>query len=165
MRRLCKIKSLPSPIFTFLMRRRRLAEKVQKNAPSTPKLNFSFFFIQNRWINAKKKFITSVACHPTEETVIIGDETGKIFIYYKLFYTKNPTNTLCHWHHNPVEALSFSESGSLFYSGGAERVLIGWDYNGKEKVSCLPRHTGSIVHIVVSADNQKIAISSDDNGK
>lgn len=116
-------------------------------------------------MNAEKKHITSVACHPVEETVIIGDVTGKIFIYHKLYKAKNPTNSLCHWHHNPVNTISFTSSGSLFYSGGGERVLVSWDYNKTNTTSFYPRLTGSIVHIAVSADNQKIAFSTDDNGK
>lgn len=48
------------------------------------------------------------------------------------------------------------------YSGGYERVLVGWDQ--KEK-NFRPRLKGNIFHIAVSSDNQKIAVSTDDNGK
>lgn len=74
-------------------------------------------------------------------------------------------NHLCHWHHNPVLAIAFSASGSQFYSGGDERVLLNWDYNSKQKIGTYPRLTGSILHIAVSSNNQKIAFSTDDNGK
>lgn len=94
----------------------------------------------------------------------MGDVTGKIFIYYTLFKrTKNPNTTLYHWHHNQVETIAFTSSGSIFYSGGSERVLVGWNYNEESK-SVLPRLNGTILQIACSPDNQQIAVSTDDNG-
>ncbi|XP_037031343.1 uncharacterized protein LOC119070914 isoform X2 [Bradysia coprophila] len=114
--------------------------------------------------NAGKQCFTAIACHPVEETVAAGDVTGKIFIYHALFNRmKSPVTTLYHWHHNLVETIAFTSSGSLFYSGGSERVLVGWSYNDDGK-NVLPRLNGTIVHIAVSSDNQQIAVSTDDNG-
>lgn len=120
---------------------------------------------RNSWLNAGKQRFTTVACHPVDCTVAVGDRTGKIFIYYNLFaQTKAPTNELFHWHHNPVKTVAFTSSGSMFYSGGGERVLLGWNYNKREHET-RPRLNGTICHIAVSSDNQKIAVSTGDNGE
>ncbi|KAG4070831.1 hypothetical protein HA402_011057 [Bradysia odoriphaga] len=114
--------------------------------------------------NADRQRFTAIACHPVDVTVAVGDVTGKIFIYHSLFKrTKSPVTTLFHWHHNRVETIAFTSSGSLFYSGGWERVLVGWNYNDDGK-NVLPRLNGAIVHVAVSSDNQQIAVSTDDNG-
>lgn len=99
--------------------------------------------------------------------VATADATGKIFIYYDIYSNnKCPTNTLDHWHHTRVESIAFTASGSRLYSGGHERVLVGWSYgHGHGDKSFLPRISGTIVHIALSSDNQKIAVSTDDNGK
>lgn len=122
-------------------------------------------FSRNVFRNAGKKLFTAVTCHPEDEIVAVGDENGRIFIYYNIFkHTSNPTNQLFHWHHNSVETVAFTSSGSVFYSGGSERVLLAWTSNDA-KPQTRPRLNGTIRHIVVSTDNQKIAVSTDDNGK
>ncbi|KAJ6648432.1 WD repeat-containing protein 75 [Pseudolycoriella hygida] len=118
----------------------------------------------NRFSNAGRMINTAVACHPKDETVAVGDETGKIFLYFNLYSTKIPTTKLCHWHHNPVNTICFSASGSRLYSGGDERVLVVWDYLKMEKINTLPRCTGNIVHIVLSSRSTNIAFATDDNG-
>ncbi len=126
--------------------------------------SFRFLFSSNSFRNASKVLFKSVACHPEQEIVAVGDATGKIFLYYELYKkTTNPKNELFHWHHYSVETISFTSSGSMLYSGGPERVLIGW-YTAREQKK-KPRLNGTILHINVSANNQKIAVTTDDNGK
>lgn len=119
-------------------------------------------------MNAERKTLTAVACHPTREEVATGDETGKIFVYTDIYAkSSTPKNVLYHWHHGPVQSITYTAGGTRLYSGGHERVLLGWttDKHSNIKPSYLPRLSGGIVHIAVSCNNQKIAISTDDNGK
>lgn len=61
-------------------------------------------------------------------------------------------------------ALSFSETGSNLYSGGMEAVLVQWHLHQSNLKKFLPRVNESICHVTVSSGNQKIAMSTRDNG-
>lgn len=72
---------------------------------------------------------------------------------------------LYHWHHTSVNTIAFTESGSNFYSGGLESVLVRWHPQKPDSRDFLPRMFSIPVHVVVAAGNQKIAVSGNDNGK
>lgn len=139
------------------------------------------------WKNGKNKEITCVRCHPLEELVATGDVAGRIFLWRNLFRKgAEPTTvsfrvficicievsiiaiphpqTLYHWHHTSVNAIAFTESGTNFYSGGDEAVLVRWNLNQSDNKSFLPRVWGNPRHISVSVGNQKIALATNDNG-
>ncbi|XP_055386232.1 WD repeat-containing protein 75 [Condylostylus longicornis] len=117
------------------------------------------------WKNALKCKITAVQVHPTELLVATGDENGKIFLYRDIFkFNGDCHSTLYHWHHNPVTSIAFTLSGSGFYSGGYEAVLVKWNIDRPDLRNYLPRMSGHICHIVVGDRNRKIAISTADNG-
>lgn len=116
------------------------------------------------WKNAKNQLLTCVTCHPNEQVVATGDVTGKIFLYREIFKNIEPLTTLYHWHHTGVNALTFTLSGSHFYSGGSENTLVRWNINAGVPSDFLPRMWGNPLHIVVGADNQKVAVAADDNG-
>lgn len=116
------------------------------------------------WKNIGRELLTCVACHPTEELVATGDVTGKILIYRQIFTDCEPMTTLYHWHHTPVNCVSFTLSGSHFYSGGSENTLVNWYIHDIEIRKYLPRMWGTPVHIAIGPDNQKVAVATDDNG-
>lgn len=121
-----------------------------------------------------------------EELVATGDAVGRIFLWRNIFHKGNEpatvsfctvivkeafsiiffklTQTLYHWHHTAVNAIAFTESGTNFYSGGDEAVLVRWNLNQSDNKSFLPRVWGNPRHIAVSLGNQKIALATNDNG-
>lgn len=116
------------------------------------------------WRNINGHLLTSVTCHPIEELVATGDVTGKILLYRKIFSKCEPMTTLYHWHHTPVNCVTFTLSGSHFYSGGQENVLVQWNMHEKEDRNYVPRMWGTPVHVVIGAENQKVAVATNDNG-
>lgn len=116
-----------------------------------------------KWQNAASRELTCVKCHPVEELVATGDVTGKIFLYREIFMDALPITTLYHWHHTLVTTIEFTLSGSQMYSGGLENVLVCWNVQSKEK-KFLPRMWGAALHIVIGDENNKVAVTTDDNG-
>lgn len=115
------------------------------------------------WKNAKGNPITCLAIHPTEQLVATGDNSGRIFLWRDLFSSGEPMTALYHWHHTSVSSIAFSLSGSHFYSGGYENVLVKWELNNVHEKRFVPRMWGALLHIVVGDNNQKLAIAADDN--
>lgn len=115
------------------------------------------------WKNAKKNELTCVATHPTEQLVATGDVSGRIFLWRELFVKSEPMTALYHWHHTPVNTIAFTLSGSHFYSGGFENVLVKWNANTPHEREFVPRMWGAPLHIAVGDNNNKVAISADDN--
>lgn len=120
--------------------------------------------IVKMWKNIQNIPIAQVACHPMDEIVITGDVTGRILMYYKLFSKNDPITRLFHWHHTPITSIAFTFSGTNFYSGGLESVLCHWDSKLDKPIKFVPRMQGTPLHITIGADNQKIAVATDDNG-
>lgn len=122
--------------------------------------------IVRMWKNIRDDALTCVVCHPTGQMVATGDVKGRILIYLEIFGQNfdQPQTTLYHWHHTPVTAITFTMSGSHFYSGGLENTLCHWEIRKEKPIGFVPRMQGTPVHIVVGAENQKIAVSTDDNG-
>lgn len=116
------------------------------------------------WKNIKGDPLTCVACHPTQQLVATGDVKGRILLYREIFIGGEPKTQLHHWHHTPVTTVTFTLSGSNFYSGGLENTLCHWDIRGEKPIGFVPRMQGTPVHIAIGADNQKIAVATDDNG-
>lgn len=110
----------------------------------------------------KPREFTCVACHPEDEIVLTGDNTGRVVVWQKLF-TAKPTKAVFHWHTLPVKCLGFSVTGSYFYSGGFESVLVRWQLNNHFERKFLPRLPSTISQITVSPSNTYIAVSTDDN--
>ncbi|KAJ8969719.1 hypothetical protein NQ317_006108 [Molorchus minor] len=69
---------------------------------------------------------TCIACHPSEELVLTGDNTGRVLVWQNIF-NRNRTWAVYHWHTLPVRTVCFSTAGSHFYSGGEECVLVKWN--------------------------------------
>lgn len=116
------------------------------------------------WKNSNGVGLTYVACHPTVQMVATGDVIGRILLYRELFLYNQPKTTLYHWHHTPVTTIAFTIFGSHFYSGGLENTLCHWDVRANKPIDFFARMQGTPVHIVIGAENQKIAIATDDNG-
>lgn len=106
--------------------------------------------------------ITAVACHPTEECVLIGDNSGRILLIQDMF-AQTPVRAKYHWHSLPVRALTFSASGTSFFSGGEEAVLVKWNVNDHHNKQFLPRLPATIKYIATSPNNSNLAISTKDN--
>ncbi|KAF2903057.1 hypothetical protein ILUMI_03126, partial [Ignelater luminosus] len=113
-------------------------------------------------IEASKHF-TCVACHPEQECVITGDSLGRVILWYNLTDPKNTSRAVYHWHTLPVRSLSFSSSGTNFYSGAGECVLVKWYLDNPHHKEFLPRLPSTIEHINVSNGNQFIAVATADN--
>nr|XP_022905380.1 WD repeat-containing protein 75 [Onthophagus taurus] len=109
----------------------------------------------------KDRTFTFVLCHPTENVVLTGDNTGRVVLWQNLL-EKNPTQSNYHWHTLPAKTACFSSSGTQFYSGASECVLVKWIVNSNHQ-SFLPRLPGFIEHISIALNNQFIAVSTSDN--
>lgn len=76
--------------------------------------------------------VSCIACHPTENTVAVGDTRGRIVLWQGLGTHKadaepvKPVRTTLHWHAHGVSALAFTSEGSYLLSGGTEAVLVIW---------------------------------------
>lgn len=116
------------------------------------------------WKNIQDIPLSCVACHPLEQLVATGDVSGRILLYRKIFSDGQPMTTLYAWHHTVVNTIAFTVSGVQFYSGGLENTLVRWNIKDPNYREYLPRMLGTPLHINVGADNQKIAVSADDNG-
>lgn len=116
------------------------------------------------WKNIQGVALTCVACHPTQEVVATGDVKGQILLYHEIFGFGEPKSKIYHWHHTPVTTVTFTLSGSNFYSGGLENTLCHWDVKSNKPIGFVPRMQGTPVHIVIGAENHKISVSTDDNG-
>lgn len=96
--------------------------------------------------------------------VATGDVLGRILIWRDLSSNKELiAYDSYHWHHTPVTSIAFSSSGTIFYSGGSEAVLVKWTMNEPNNRSYLPRMSAPIAHLAVGADNLKIVVATKDN--
>ncbi|XP_076263531.1 WD repeat-containing protein l(2)05287 [Rhynchophorus ferrugineus] len=125
-----------------------------------------FVKIQNLFITKYKmgknnRKFTCIACHPNEEAVLTGDDSGRILLWQDLFDKK--TQAVFHWHTLPVDCLVFSSSGSNFYSGANECVLVKWQCDKPNVRQFLPRLPAGISHLSISDNNAYLAVATSDN--
>lgn len=107
--------------------------------------------------------VSVAACHPEDDCFATGDTQGKIKLW-RNFYDRRPICQELHWHHMPVLSLSFSQSGSMLYSGGVESVLVKWQIGDKTiEKDFLPRLPGSVKQISIDPLHDNIALSLTDN--
>ncbi|ERL83484.1 WD repeat-containing protein 75-like [Dendroctonus ponderosae] len=104
---------------------------------------------------------TCVACHPEEEIVITGDDTGRVVLWQGIFSKK--TQAVFHWHTLPVNCVAFSTLGSHFYSGANESVLVKWIIENPSIKQFLPRLPAGIAQLAVSDNNAYVAVATSDN--
>ncbi|XP_072389033.1 WD repeat-containing protein 75 [Diabrotica undecimpunctata] len=130
--------------------------------------NTVFFNKLNNFKNHSRSFMsnakhfTCVAVHSTEEIIITGDSIGRVVGWHDIFSNK-AKQTIFHWHNLPVQTVRFSTSGSYFYSGGGESVLVKWQYDDVNEKKFVPRIPGEICNVVVASNNLYIAVSTNDN--
>ncbi|XP_056641276.1 WD repeat-containing protein 75 [Diorhabda sublineata] len=124
------------------------------------KLN-DFKSVFRSYINDSRK-LTCISVHPSEELVLTGDSTGRVLGWYNIF-SDRAKNTVFHWHTLPVQTVSFSNTGSYFYTGGGESVLVKWQYENQNDRKFVPRIPGEICQIAVAANNLYVAVSTNDN--
>ncbi len=108
--------------------------------------------------------ITCLQIHPTEESIALGTQSGRIALWYNFLNssTKDPTISYLHWHSLPVLCLSFSFDGSYLLSGGNECVLVKWLYR-KSEPTFLPRLGAPIIHLNSSNDQTFYVTTHSDN--
>uniref|UniRef100_A0A1Q3EX18 WD repeat-containing protein 75 second beta-propeller domain-containing protein n=1 Tax=Culex tarsalis TaxID=7177 RepID=A0A1Q3EX18_CULTA len=104
-----------------------------------------------------------VACHPCEDIVAIGDAIGRVVLYKHFLKTGMAVPETYHWHPNPVQCVTFSATGTHFYSGGLERVLIKWTVGKQQEKDVLPRLSDAVVQIAVAPENLRVALCTADN--
>lgn len=117
---------------------------------------------KNKFKHPQDMDFTCIASHPKEITIATGDKLGCIIIWNN-FRTDFPMMTKIHWHHHPVNDLSYSNLGSSLYSVGEEQVLVKWNLVGQfwgEK-SFLPRLGAPIKY--VTTDFETIVVSLEDS--
>ncbi|XP_044269516.1 WD repeat-containing protein 75 [Tribolium madens] len=110
----------------------------------------------------KPREFTCLACHPQNQVILTGDNTGRVVMWQRILSTK-PTKAVFHWHTLPVKCIGFSATGTCFYSGGDESVLVKWQLDNHFEKKFLPRLPSTIAQISVSPNNTFVAISTDDN--
>jgi WD40 repeat protein len=96
---------------------------------------------------------TTIAFHPTEEYIAIGETSGKI----TLMYYKTGVKTILHWHAHPVRCMAFSSDGGYLFTGAAEGVMVLWQIGttGKQFLA----HLGSPLEgITCNADETLFAL-------
>ncbi|GJQ70881.1 hypothetical protein Trydic_g799 [Trypoxylus dichotomus] len=125
---------------------------------------YNTFGSKHTRFSIKGRTFTCVACHPEEMAVLTGDNTGRVLLWHNMENKKNASQAVFHWHTLPVQALCFSTSGTYFYSGAAECVLVKWDLNDNNFKNFLPRLPAPIKHITVAKNNVLIAVATEDNG-
>lgn len=59
--------------------------------------------------------------------------------------------------------MSFSTSGTYFYSGGSECVLVKWQLDNANERKFVPRLPSDIHHITVANNNVLLAVATEDN--
>lgn len=57
--------------------------------------------------------VTVVQCHPNSNTLAIGDNTGRIVLYYNVMQKNTRSQTVYHWHTLPVNDVVFTSSGEM----------------------------------------------------
>lgn len=151
-----------------------------KLAIGAPGLNFFAFITSGdqlwRWGKVKPRIKINprrhcngvqpkiVACHPKEDIVAVGDAIGRVVLYKHFLQTGMAVPETYHWHPNPVQCVTFSATGTHFYSGGLERVLIKWTVGKQQERDILPRLSDSVVQIAVAPENLRVALCTADNG-
>ncbi|XP_063699672.1 uncharacterized protein LOC134830199 [Culicoides brevitarsis] len=114
--------------------------------------------------NEFKDHFTTVVCHPEHDTIATGDVRGRIRLWRNVLNNEGrPKIDVYHWHHTPVESIAFSCSGTIFYSGASEAVLVKWIINEPNNKTFLPRMSSAIAHIAVGGENSKIVVATKDN--
>lgn len=132
---------------------------VQKNVVRF--INLATFKISRYEMAKNNRSFTCVACHPNEEIVLTGDDTGRVLVWQNIFGKKS--QAVFHWHTLPVKCVAFSSLGSYFYSGADECVLVKWQFDNPNQKQFWPRLPASISHITVSANNSFAAVATADN--
>lgn len=112
---------------------------------------------------SRKLHFTCVTYHPTEDIVLTGDSLGRV-LFWTNIHSDTPSKAVYHWHTLPVKCLTFSTSGSYFYSGGDECVLVKWQVDSSLHKNFLPRLPATIEWVSVSRNNLFVAIATADNG-
>lgn len=95
--------------------------------------------------------------------MLTGDSLGRVLVWSNIF-SNSPSSAVYHWHTLPVKCLCFSTSGSYFYSGGSECVLVKWQMENSLNKNFLPRLPSTIEWVSVSKNNLYVALSTGDNG-
>ncbi|XP_066254192.1 WD repeat-containing protein 75 isoform X1 [Euwallacea similis] len=123
--------------------------------------SLSSFTLSSYQMAKNSRKFTCVSCHPQEEAVLTGDDTGRVVFWQNLFGKK--TQAIYHWHNLPVKCLAFSTLGSYFYSGANEAVLVKWQIDNPKIRQFLPRLPGGLVQLAVSDNNAYVAVATTDN--
>jgi len=68
--------------------------------------------------------LTVVRCHPNSNTLAIGDNTGRIVLYYNVMHKNTRSQTVYHWHTLPVNDVLFTSSGETTKIVHKKKIVI-----------------------------------------
>eukprot|EP01134_Creolimax_fragrantissima_P000341 CFRG0341T1 len=118
---------------------------------------------RTKFVNKASRF-SCVRFHPNGDTMVTGDDSGRITLWYSIrdtikYQHAHVTTTDCitsfmHWHAHAVSSLSFTSDGAYLLSGGVEAVLVIWSLSNLTK-QFLPRLGAPIRYLSVS-DNEEM---------
>ncbi|KAI8319329.1 WD40 repeat-like protein [Martensiomyces pterosporus] len=124
--------------------------------------------VQHKWRMIER--VSAIAFHPGEPVLAVGDWRGRIMFWYCIDDTNDSEDTEDrtivrrphHWHAHRVNAITFSEAGTMMLSGGEEGVLVFWQLATDTK-DFLPRLGSDIMGIAASPDQMYYAVTLRDN--
>mmetsp|Transcript_10838 Transcript_10838/g.33238 ORF Transcript_10838/g.33238 Transcript_10838/m.33238 type:complete len:844 (+) Transcript_10838:108-2639(+) len=119
--------------------------------------------------------VCSIAIHPEDGSIAVGDEKGVVTIYHnvlrqcaghirgrKKLDVDKVRQSRMHWHASAVLSLSYMVEGVNLLSGGHEGVIVRWDLaNGRRRF--LPRLGGALLAIAPNPSGTVYAVSCADN--
>ncbi|KAJ1965429.1 NET1-associated nuclear protein 1 [Dipsacomyces acuminosporus] len=124
--------------------------------------------VQHKWHMTER--VSTIAFHPGEPVLAVGDWRGRIMFWYCVDDTielgdtedRSIVRRPYHWHAHRVNAINFTEAGTMMLSGGEEGVLVYWQLANDTK-DFLARLGSDILGIAVSPDQMYYALTLRDN--
>ncbi|KAJ1677080.1 NET1-associated nuclear protein 1, partial [Spiromyces aspiralis] len=122
--------------------------------------------VQHKWEFNER--LSTVAFHPTEPYLALGDWRGRIILWYGMDPLDADTTNRAiskrslHWHSRRVHSVAFSPDGKHMLSGGEEGVLVIWQLD-TDKRTFISRLGADLMGVTFSPDQLYYGITLNDN--